>query len=438
MSGVASAADQEPAQAVILVSLDTLRPDYLNVYGYDRHETSPAIDAFAAEAVVFENSIVTEPWTLTSHMSLFTGLHPQRHGVKKDRPLAEDVDTLALLLRREGFRTGGFTDGGYVRPSWGFDRGFEIYFGAEPRGLRSLMADVKTWLALHARERFFLFLHTYDAHSKGHRPFYARPWPELGMFTSDSSSPLKSRNLPEFVERFRERQPTLSEVDYDYVRDMYAESVRHLDRQLGRFFDELRERELYDRSLIVLWSDHGEGLFDHADWSHGEMYDHTLRSVLIIKPPHSRSGRRERALISGVDLLPTLLELAGASIPEGLDGRSFAHLLSTPAEGAQPGRTEAFSVRTIAPPALFSIRTTRHHLIRDEERDAWHFFDLQHDPRERRDLSPSGDPEESRLRARLLEWIETQQAAARRAEGAPTLDLDPEIREQLEALGYAP
>ncbi|MCZ6785063.1 MAG: sulfatase-like hydrolase/transferase [Proteobacteria bacterium] len=166
---------------VVLVSIDTLRADYLNTYGYTDFETSPFLDGFAAENVLFEKAFVSEPWTLTSHMTLFTGLHPHHPGVAEHTVLAEDVPTLALHLQRKGYRTQAFVDGGYVGAHWGFDRGFDAYETPRPlSGFPEILPRAMDWLDRHARESFFLFLHTYDVHSRGAMPYYKVPGSRAG------------------------------------------------------------------------------------------------------------------------------------------------------------------------------------------------------------------------------------------------------------------
>ncbi len=127
-----------PPHGIILLSIDTLRADYVGAYGYDRFDTTPSLDEFARDAVLFENCIVTEPKTLTSHMSLFTGLHPHEHGVGENAALSEGIPTLAEILNRHGYRTAAFTDGGWMSHRWGFQRGFRLFYEGNLSGLASL------------------------------------------------------------------------------------------------------------------------------------------------------------------------------------------------------------------------------------------------------------------------------------------------------------
>jgi arylsulfatase A-like enzyme len=448
-SEAVSREDLEPPSAVILISLDTLRADFLGVYGQSEYASSPFLDSLADESVVFENSIVTEPWTLPSHMSLFTGLHSHHHGVWGAAPLAPGVATLASILRTQGYATRAYTDGGYLNRGWGFERGFDHYDPAPRGGLGEIVPKVIAWLEQTTIERFFLFLHTYDNHSWGRAPLYRCPPPFRGMFSNDVESELKTwpADREDFGARFVEKCtgrpvdreareaaatscPALSENDKRYVRATYAETVRYVDEQLKKLFEYLKREGIYDRSLIVIWSDHGEGLYDHVDLFHTEVYDHTIRSVLMVKVPGIDRGRRIESVVSAVDLLPTILELVGAPGPDALDGQSVLnHVFDD--EAAR----EAFSVMTKAGRRLFSLRTPRHHFFWDGRRDQSYLFDLENDPGETRNLSRSGASVEPEMRNRLFAWMRQYDADRARAPGAG-LTLGPAVAEELRALGY--
>jgi arylsulfatase len=426
--------DPEPGreipEAIFLISLDTLRADYLNLYGYERFQTSPVLDGFARESVVFDNCIVASPRTLTSHMSLMTGLHAHHHRVDEKVPLDEGAATLASMLQSRGWGTRGWADGGYLAKRWGFDRGFDGYESRPRRGFAAILPEAMAWLNKNSETPFFVFLHTYDVHNTGLSPFYRAPPPFRSRFSAGLESALRAGELRDFTQRYWARKDSLTEQDRNYVRATYAEGVRHVDEQLGSFFRFLRERRLYDRSLIVVWSDHGEGLFDHDEWSHGQVYDHTIRCALLMKIPGVAGGRRVQSVVSGVDLLPTLLDLAGAPVPTTLDGRSVVpEIFDDTSSGV------AFSLRTKMGQRLFSIRTTSHHLFWDGERDVFHFFDLVSDPGEARNLSPSGTETEASLRARLEEWVRTHDEALQRARVSDEL-LSDDADEELRALGY--
>ena len=159
----------EPPKGIILISLDTLRADHLGCYGYYRN-TSPSIDAFSKENIVFDHAVVQAPNTLPSHMSIMTSLYPSFHGVwRKNSRLADEHTTLAELLQEGGYQTAAFTDGGYVRAVFGFNQGFDTY-DDRGGGIARILPKVKKWLDENKLNKFFLFIHCYDIHAPYNPP----------------------------------------------------------------------------------------------------------------------------------------------------------------------------------------------------------------------------------------------------------------------------
>ena len=416
-------------KAIVLISLDTLRADMLGAYGYRRYPTSPFLDSFAEENILFENAIVQEPRTLTSHMSLMTGLYPHHHAVVDETVLEEDVPTLASLLRERGFRTQGFADGGYLDAKWGFDRGFDGY-ADERVGGEEIFAQAKRWLRAHGGEPFFLFLHTYEIHSEGIGPYYPSPPPYAGMFSGDMESVLRASSMEEFGERWEAHADDLTDADHEYVKATYAEGIRHTDAIVADFFEFLERRNMIDDVLVVIWSDHGEGLFDHGGWSHGQLYDHTLRVPLFLRLPGWEAGSlRVKSVVSSIDIAPTILQLVGGPVPPRMDGVSLLPLLQQEEEGRS-----AFSVRTKGDMRRFSLRAREKHYLWDDESREGLYFDLRSDREERKNLIEV-DPDAGSLRPRLEAWIEVW-SQAREGRGTETRALDDETLEELRALGY--
>jgi len=419
------------AERIILVSLDTLRADMLGAYGYDEYPTSPALDAFARESVLFENHFTTEPWTLTAHMSLFTGLYPQNHRVREDAPLAATVPTLADRLWARGYRTQAFVDGGYVDAFWGFDRGFEAYVNVYAKGLKALMPRAKQWLREHGDEPFFLFLHTYDVHSRGPPPRYRTNPPFDGMFSAQLDSDLKGLDGREFEGRVQARAGRFSEADKRYVRATYAEGIRYVDYEMGELFAFLREEGLYDDALIVIWSDHGEGLYDHEVAHHGEVYSHTIRVPLIIKLPGGvAAGRRIATPVSAVDLAPTILSLAGAPA-EGMDGESLMPFV----QAADRNRV-VYSYRTERDERLYAASDRDYLYFRDEQNDRTKLFDKREDPLELVDLAELRRAEAERLGDAVDDWLDEHGRGLWGPDADDPREPDAELRARLKALGY--
>jgi arylsulfatase A-like enzyme len=422
----------ERPSAIILISLDTLRADMLGTYGYGEYPTSPFLDSLAAQSVVFENSIVQEPRTLTSHMSLFTALHPYEHRVRDDRPLEIEIPTLAGRLAEAGYRTQAFVDGGYMGSRWGFDRGFEDYDDGDLTGFVSVLPKARNWLDAVGDSEFFLFLHTYDVHSVGHRPYYPSPAPFSGMFSDQFESDLNPASRATLERTFRSVKRPLSGVDKQYIKATYAEGIRHLDDMLRSFFEYLSGFDWYEDALIVIWSDHGEGLYDHQKAFHGEVFDHTIRVPLMLRLPGGVHGsRRIRSVVSSLDVAPTILELAGATPLQSPVGESLLPLL----EAEDEGRV-AYTVRTKSGARKFSIRTHRYHYVWDAEADEHQLFDLETDPEEKRDLVGSGLAQESELRERLTRWVEEHDRSWKTPRIGEAIPVDSETEAGLRALGY--
>ncbi len=320
-----------PTRGFILISLDALRPDHLGAYGYDR-ATSPFLDSLAARGAVFESAVAQYPSTLASHLSIFTGLYPQEHGVyRPETVLAEEIETLPERFRAHGFRTGGFTEGGFMAGGYGFRRGFEA-FHAEPyesdtdveatfdRGLRFLET-------LAQGERFFLFLHTYSIHDpytppQRYRRLFWQGDPPPGSFASTGGN-LRAANRGELA---------VTPEIVDYFASQYDGSIRYVDDVLARFWGRVEELGLADETTLVVTSDHGEAFYEHGKLAHVQVYPEDLLVPLIVVHPGLEQGIRVPPLVELVDLAPTLYQLAGIEPPAAFAGRGRAAYLRNPTE----------------------------------------------------------------------------------------------------------
>ncbi|MEQ8764650.1 MAG: sulfatase [Planctomycetota bacterium] len=332
---VAAVAEPMPRR-VVMISIDTLRADHLGTYGYPK-ETSPVLDALASEkGVVFEETFSQAIWTLPSHMSLLTGLYPDTHGVvHADQRLAPDVDTLAEVLQEQGLATAAFTDNGFMAGSFGFSDGFEVYDDEvelsnpeAPRGLERSIPRIEDWLDCQLDSDFFLFVHTFDVHGPYESP--------LEIEESFRSEATETEWGPEkaYLDSL-EKLEYLHLDDYRSLEDLiaaYDAGIRHTDSMLGRFFQALRDRDLFEDSLIVITSDHGESFLDEGvTIGHGTFLSQAeLHVPLIMKFPRSRFARqRIEEVVESIDVMPTILETLGT--PESswptLQGQSLRPLL---------------------------------------------------------------------------------------------------------------
>jgi tetratricopeptide (TPR) repeat protein len=385
---------------VILISIDTLRADHLPLYGY-RAVRTPAIDALAADGVVFENAYAHSPQTLPSHVSMLTGRLPFEHGVRDNVGFVVKAGETLLpaMLHDAGFASGGFVSAYVLREETGIAQGFdrfdarlppsspEIAIGELRRDGAATRAAANAWLDGQPSPRFFLFFHIYEPHSPYNPPA-----------------------------RFREYAP-------------YDGEIAYADEIAGGLIDSLKRRGLYDDALIVLLSDHGEGLGDHGEQEHGLfLYRETIRVPLIVKLPRQQSaGRRVAVPVQHIDLVPTILDLVQLPARPALRGRSLRPVLTGGTIPEQGLYAEAlYSRYHFGWSELYGLTDARYAFIR-APRDE--LYDLQQDASERRNLA--SERESTRLAMRSA--LERLTAGARiDAPGEVTA----ETRERLRALGY--
>jgi arylsulfatase A-like enzyme/cytochrome c-type biogenesis protein CcmH/NrfG len=386
---------------IIVISIDTLRADHLPAYGY-RNVKTPAIDALAADGAVFERAYSHAPQTLPAHAAMLSGQLPFETGVRDNAGFSVKPGERLLpqMLRERGFATGGIVSAYVLRKETGIAQGFDFFDGDMPPGPPELSIGqvqrdggeseriAEHWLDSIGTSRAFLFLHLYEPHKP-----YAPP------------------------ERFAEYAP-------------YDGEIAYADEIVGRLVKYLKSHQLYDRSTIVLLSDHGEGLGDHGEQEHGLfLYDEAIHVPLIVKQEgNAGAGRRIAALVQHLDLVPTILDLVKAPRVGSLAGRSLKPLL----EGTG----------TLPPPAIYSEALyARYHFgwseltaLTDEryryiKAPREELYDLSRDPRERTNIAGERPQPRQALRGAL-------DRVAARAAITPPAAVPAEARERLQALGY--
>ncbi len=431
---------ERPTNA-ILISIDTLRPDHLGCYGYDR-PTSPSLDRLASEGVLFENISSTAPWTLPAHASILTGRYPNRHGVTfYDTRLSDDIPTLAEHLGGNGFKTAAIVNSYDLSQRYGLARGFEHFEyvreltrSAKPSGVENRALG---WIAKQTHEPFFLFVHYYDVHSDYvSEPHYER------QFVRTEERVANGETVQ--LRRFCEGKLKLSEHDAEHLRDLYDAGIRQLDEGIDRLVEALRSRGLLDTTLIVITSDHGEEFLEHGSVLHGRtQFDEVIRVPLIVRGPGIPAGRRISEIGSLVDLAPTLFAALGVSPPAGMDGIDLSPLWRAAASEASERLVfseadHGSEVRDNKWAARFkshrdstrAVRNARFKLHHDRVSGTWRLYDLQGDPGELRDVS---DAQPAVARA-LRESLEDYMAVG--VSGKTIEELTPEEIEHLRSLGY--
>lgn len=458
-----------PAPAIILISIDTLRADHLGSYGYSR-DTSPRIDALAHDSVRFTSAFAPTPWTLPSHASMLTGMHPYEIGIDNSyRTIPPEIPTVSELLARSGYQTAAFVDSdpkGFVGAERGFGRGFEVYQHsphqpglAQRFDMAATVDGALDWLKDRDPLRpFFLFLHTKSVHAVPNdaecldpRCFpYEKPEPWQFRFISSDQAPASwtspedgagQRYLWSLNAKILEGEldpKAYPEDRLDQLKAFYDAGIYYVDFHLGRLFDDLKQRGLFETSVIVVTSDHGEAFLDHSLFMHQEVYDPLLRVPLIVRLPNPapRAVRADQVVLA--DIVPTLLQQANAPIPQHVTGRS----LPWTSEANNP-RT-AGSLREIFSYYLFPRKFSYHSLAlrrgdwklivhnpESPDRFRQELYNLAQDPAERQPVS--GQP---LLTEELRQTLRHRLRQAPVAQGAELLQQDFPNLEAIRALGY--
>ncbi len=405
------------AKNLILISVDSLRPDRLGYSGHDR-PTSPTLDRLAAEGRVFANAYSPAGWTLPSMASVLTGRHPREHGATNYFLRLEDgAPTLASILRCHGYDTRAYVSHLLVGAQYGLGMGFRTFDETIPH--TSNPARVKTGerltdvvlrgLEAHPiRAPFFLWVHYFDPHI---RYLAHADWSSFG----------------------------------DEDRDRYDQEIAHTDRQIARLLDALRQRDLYDDAVVIFTADHGEEFSEHGGEWHETLHEEVLRVPLVIRAPLLEPGP-DTSLARHIDLLPTALALLGIQAPEGLPGRS---LLEEPRgepllffardlplrfrqRGVRRGDQKLLVIDAVelgdrAAPESALLPVLRREL---PIRPGVFLYDLARDPGETRNLYAEHAPVARELMALLREHFGEDVAADNRVE------VDAAMERSLRLLGY--
>jgi arylsulfatase A-like enzyme len=414
---------------IVLIVVDTLRADHLGAYGYGR-DTSPRIDRFARQGTLFENAWSAAPWTLPSVMSIMTSRYPSNHRVENDGlKLSARIVPVAEALQNEGFTTGAFVSHVYVAGPFGFARGFGTFedFGVSRPGYRleaglEPTADRVTdaalsWIGRQGRAPVFLFVHYFDPHWP-----YAPPNEYRERFPSAYGGPLDAAY--DSISKFQDQRVPIPEDYRRFLVDRYDGEIRFVDDQIGRLMDGILASGRGARAWILLTADHGEEFKDHGSMGHGRwLYEESIRVPLVIGraapaaaptgpgAPASGTARRVTWPVSGIDLYPTILDLAGLRPQAGLQGVTLVDQL-------RPGRAAraAMGAGHTRPPSndrpLVSetvrlnayrkaVRIGALKMIQFMDENRSELYDLEVDPLERQDLS-GGRPEDRRRLARVL------------------------------------
>ncbi|MDJ0850274.1 MAG: sulfatase [Myxococcota bacterium] len=415
---------------VLIVVIDSLRRDRLGVYGHDR-PTSPRIDALARSGVLYTAAVSTAPWTTPSVASLLTSRLPSSLGIRAKMALQESAELLPEILGRHGYATAAVISHSYIDAKRNFDQGFEVFDEANVKTPFSAtspgVTDHAVALLRRSRRPFFLFVHYFDPHF---------PYLEHPGFTMPADDALPayrgpvSPGLPWRSLRGLAKAGTLTTRDAAELLRIYDSEVAFTDAQVGRLLDALEEEGIVEDTLVVLTSDHGEEFLDHDGVGHTfTLYDELISIPLIVRyPSATRPGlsqpRVDSEPSSLLDVLPTVLDVVGIA-PEG-PSAGTSLLQRRPAD--RPLYSETY--RGVA---LRSVSSGGWKLIEDRKAGTRALYDLRDDASESRDLW--ADPAHAAVRSELEATLERWPAGGRASEGEP-IEVSPEERERLRALGY--
>jgi arylsulfatase A-like enzyme len=435
--------------------IDALRADHLSSYGY-RRQTTPAIDALARDGVLFRQAIAQSTFTKSSIATLFTGRYPFQHGVYWGSlelasgavisdVLPEEEICLAEELRERGYLTAAWVQNSHLRQVMGFGQGFVSYRDSQG-SIERIHRKVRPWLRGAARRYpFFAYLHYIDLHD----PY--RPPPPYDTLFGDPGDVYGGVDLDEwgaFLAAVREGKRRLSAAEVAGLEALYDGQLRHIDDEIGRLFAELRALGLYDRSLIVVTADHGDGFMEHGFISHSTTpYEELVRVPLVVKLPGGRfAGTVVERQVRLADVMPTILDAVGARRWPRLAGCSLLPLIAEgewfePRSGEpRSGEPDAgdlegdcdLAVIEIAEEGAYPVVAIRrggwkyiHHQKRPDE-----LYDLARDPGERVNRLPEGGEAAAELERLALEVV------ARRPDAADRVELDEQAKRELKALGY--
>lgn len=424
---------------VILISIDTLRADHLGCYGYKKN-TSSNIDKFINDAVIFKNCFASSSTTTTSHGTIFTSLIPSHHGANftQKKPFCKHVITMGEIFKNAYYRTISFNGGGQVSSKFGFDRGFDIYKETEYRKHNDLSLSphesfysiihcaiewIKKNIIPKKQSIFFMFLHTYEVHSP-----YTPMKEYLFKLEKYYDGWLPNYTSFEMIERINDGVLEVDSRDLNHIISTYDAEIISMDEAFLSLINFLRTVSLYDNTIIIFTSDHGEefGERGRIGMHGGYLYDELLNVPLIIKFPNSLF--KEKIIdeqVGIIDILPTLLDWLNIEKLDYFEGFSLMSLIK------REVTTELFSVSQIdSDLSISSIRTNKW---------KWYdgmLFDLENDFGETMDVAEDNKEIAEFLKNKLNEIINSNKFINVEGQKAEKVEINKELKEQLKALGY--
>lgn len=335
---------------LIMISLSNVSAEHMSLYGYKRL-TTPNLDKFANNATVFNNAFTQSSWTLPVGVSLFTSLYPYAHGMTDrhtNNVLDENIETLPEILKSNGYKTAAFTGGLDYGRSFGHMRGFDevveegrdVSWPTDFAGFHDTFIKASNWINENKKDKFFIFLHGYDAHCPFDPPekFKGKfSGNDLNNIQVDSSLCLRGFKRADdgiyeayYFKDEDSKRVVLSQNDIDYLRDRYDEEISSVDELIGKFLNDMDD-ELLEKTIIIIFSDHGEmfakhGMFGRAGSVRGTLYDDVLHVPLIFKIPQ-QDAKILNGLVQIIDIMPTVIKVLGIDRKPIIQGVSLLPMM---------------------------------------------------------------------------------------------------------------
>jgi arylsulfatase A-like enzyme len=415
---------------IYIFLIDGCQASHLGVYGYHR-DTSPNVDLLAKDSVVFENAYANATFTRSSVATIFSGYLPQRHKLRiLTNRLPNGLFMMPEFLQKQGYKTAILTEAGNISPVFGFAQGVDHYYKAfwkwdDPRYLENnILKNFNKWLKTEG------LLFTYVHYRAPHFPIIPPP-PFLDRYKKKKTGVVEGRILTRLTELDKAGH-TFTQEDVRDVTDDYDSCIRYVDAEVGKLIDALKKKNLYDSSLIIFTSDHGEGLFEHKAWGHGHnVYEEASRVPLVVKFPKTMNlaGKVER-VVQLADIFPTVIALLGGE--RFFDGES---LLNSIKQGKIDDRF-AFSTTFKIPPSIGMRWRSWYYMLHLRRNNKEELYNLDTDPladvaavRENQDILTF-------FRAKFLDWYIDFDNLERTSQSIDLKKLPKEEYENLKSLGY--
>ncbi|MCX7919116.1 MAG: sulfatase-like hydrolase/transferase [bacterium] len=430
---------RSPQYNILLITLDTVRPDFLGCYGNPQVKT-PNIDTLAKQGVLFSTAVCEMPTTTPSHASILTSLYPRVHGILTNAwKLNDNITTLPEILKVNGYTTGGFVSVRHLEKKLGFAQGFDTFddnFSGLHRNATQVTDVSLQWLNSVKKKKWFAWIHYFDAHSPYEPPEqFAQLYPAVNngsqMYGSFSQ-----------ISAFEEKKYIPTQKDIERMQALYAAEISYVDNELGRLFNSLDKMGLRKNTIIIVLADHGES-FDHDIYAaHGQsLYDSSIRIPLIISAPQLLpKGKRIDSLVRTIDVMPTILDFLRIKSETLMQGKSLVPMIrnqQTPGEPYVVIERRHFESkkdclrRHIPFGARYAVRSANWKYIWSETAPE-ELYHLQRDNLELINIAEQNQNIKTEYYNYLQKWLQENSRLRQWA----YQKIDAETAEQLRSLGY--